>query len=318
MMTTTILEPQALTGFAPRLWEALHPRPERGPIYHSARHSLNALRVMERLAAGYFPGQEGFLGKVAGLHDIDPYREPGTPARVPATLEWMRGNRADLKRRFQWSDRQFDTGQAIIMRTEFPLDSAPCQDYRRMLCGLPPDQRAFALCAGAILSEYADKASWYLEDPRTAQAAVQGLVNEFENLGRHADMRSLDPCRFLSGIGSRDSFSFDDRLAGELGLEGLRLPLIDEVLSRLSPRESGNFKANIVRFRELREEWESVATQEAQYVTARHHHPHIGPVVDRRLRRSCGRGIDPSAPGHRAGHAGRQACPGRQALAQPA
>jgi hypothetical protein len=277
MMTHLIPGSQELTGFSEKLWEALHPRPERGLIYHSARHSLNVSMVMARLAAEYFPGQEGFLGKVAGLHDIDPHREPGTPARVPATLEWMRRNRADLKRRFLWSDRQFDTGQAIIMRTEFPLDSAPrpksykdvykgcspCRIYRRMLSDLPPDRRAFALCAGAMLSEYADKASWYLEDPRTAQAAVQGLANEFTALGRPADMRSLDPYRFLSRIGNRDSFSFDDQLAGELELKGLRLPLIDDVLARLCARQRDNFRENIARFGQLQGGWRSVDAEEA-------------------------------------------------------
>jgi hypothetical protein len=261
-----------LTGFAQPHWQALHPEPAGVPIYHSALHSLNVSMVMERLSCEYFPGHEDYLGKVAGLHDIDPGRDPGTPSRVPATLDWMRTNAADLKRRLLWSDQQFEAAKVIIMRTEYPLDSlsrkgsylgtykdrSPREIYRMMLAALPANQRAFALSAGAILSEYADKASWYLEEPRTARAAVQGLANEINAAGGHADLKSLNTHLFLSQLGGKDSFAFDDQLAGELELKGLRLPLMHEVLTRLSVKQRLNFKENIAQFLDLQEQWDSV------------------------------------------------------------
>lgn len=262
-----------LTGFAQGDWGALHPEPAGSLIYHSARHSLNVCMVMKRLAAEYFPGHEDFLTRVAALHDVDPQRRPGTPSRVPATLEWLRMNRADLKKRFLWTDQNLDTAAVIIMRTEYPLDCflhptsykeaykdrSPRQVYRMMLTELPADQRALALRAGAILSEYADKASWYLEGPKTALEAVQGLVNEINAMGGHAELKSLKTHRFLSQIGQKDSFALDDELAGELELTGLSLPLIDEVLACLPVRQSVNFRENIDQFRDFQTQWDSAA-----------------------------------------------------------
>ncbi|MFI5361818.1 MAG: hypothetical protein ACHQ49_07595 [Elusimicrobiota bacterium] len=251
-------------GFDRRHWEELHPRPDCGPIYHCAQHSLNAASVMEQLAAVYFPGAESFLGRTAALHDVDPHRKPGTPARVPATLDWMRANRRGLKSRLRWGDLDFDVALAVIMRTEYPLDAltrtgsyrsvyaraSPYELYKKMLLDLPPHRRAFALRAGAILSEYADKASWYMEEHGKALRTVQGLANEINAAGGGASVDSLGTHRFLTDIGSKDSFAVDDQLARELGLTGLRLPLIAEALSHLRVEQRENFRENILRFGE--------------------------------------------------------------------
>ncbi|MBI3299869.1 MAG: hypothetical protein HYZ75_17020 [Elusimicrobia bacterium] len=176
---------------------------------------------MERLAAAYFPGYEDYLAGVAALHDVEVGPPPGTPAGVSATLAWMDANGSELKARLRWSQQQFETAKAVIMRTESPLTKDRRQSYRRALAALPPDWRALALRVGAILSEYADKASRYLEDPEAR--------------------------RFLRTVGRRESFVFDHRLAVELGLGAPRIPLIDEVLTRLSACQREDFKTSLAR-----------------------------------------------------------------------
>lgn len=248
------------TGFTPARWEALHPKPPGVAVYHDARHSENTRRVMEQLARTWFPGQETFLGEVAGLHDIDPDRTPGTPARVQATLAWLDANAADVKARYGWAERHLAMAKVLIMRTEFPLGcqpralsfndvyrfKSPRQVYKEMLAALPGPRMAFALQAGAMLSEYADKASWYLEAPEAAFAATRGLANELDASG--GDAKAFDTGLFLRGLGRRESFALDDALAVELGLVGLRLPLLDAVLGSLDAVQRRNFHDNVARF----------------------------------------------------------------------
>lgn len=250
-------------GFTAEEWNNLHPKPEGADIYHSAEHSLEVGRVMERLAKDRFPGREKFLGDVARLHDVDPTRAPGTPARVPATLEWMDANNAALKARFGWTDVQFQTAKTIIMRTEFPFDakpraqhyngSSPAETYKKMVGGLPSEQRAFTMSAGAMLSEYADKSSYYMNDFKSAQAAVRGLANEMSNVGIKLGADGLKTHDFLKTIGRPESFAIDGQIARELKVEGVRVPLREEAFKSLSPEQGKNFKNNQSEFGKLQD-----------------------------------------------------------------
>lgn len=248
------------TGFTPARWEALHPTPAGRSVYHDARHSENTRLTMERLAAAWFPGHETYLGEVAGLHDIDPDRTPGTPSRVPATLAWVDANAADLMARYGWAGRHLAMAKVLIMRTEHPLGSepragsfndvyrvkSPRQVYKEMLSALPEPRRAFALRAGAMMSEYADKASWYLEAPEVALAATRGLANELDASGSAAG--AVDTGLFLRGLGRHENFALDDALALELGIVAVRLPLLEAVLERLPAAQRRNFRENVARF----------------------------------------------------------------------
>ena len=259
-------QPAEDISFTAEEWKNLHPELEGADIYHSAEHSLEVGRMMEQLAKDRFPGREKFLGDVARLHDVDPTRKPGTPARVPATLEWMDANNVGLKARLGWTDEQFQTAKTIIMRTEFPFDAkprpsgyketSPVETYKKMISDLPPEQRAFAMRAGAMLSEYADKSSFYMEDSKSAQAAVRGLANEMNNVGIKLGANDLQTRThdFLKTIGRPESFAIDEQIARELKIEGVRVPLREEMFKSLSPEQVKNFKNNQVEFGKLQKQ----------------------------------------------------------------
>ncbi len=204
---------------------------EEVAAYHVIQHTENVARAaydltLARARAGDFTAQdrtlfgspEGkaqFMSQVGILHDADPRRDAGAPARVPATLEWMRSQegRTFMRERFGWDEStpqgrlRIAMAGAIIQRTEFPFDSktrpvrtwpndpeaartaigghygteSPTARYTNMvreISGLSPDARDFVLREAAFFSEYADKSSWYFERPDVALLTVTGLTNE--------------------------------------------------------------------------------------------------------------------------------------------
>lgn len=243
---------------------ALHPGNQQS-VYHSAQHSENVARVTGELAGKFDPANKEFLQQVALIHDIDPARPPGTPARVPATLEWIERSRQDLMKRFNWSENDVSRAKALIIRTEFPFDDelktnsyngayaerSPLQTYRDAIANLPEADRAAVIRGGAILSEYADKGSFYLQSFDTAKKAVEGLVNELGNVGVKTTREGLHTARFLDEIGTPESFELDRRVAAEFHLEDLNLPLRDDVFRKLKPAEVKNFTRNLEKFKAI-------------------------------------------------------------------
>lgn len=201
------------------------------PVYHSQQHTENVARTaydltLARARNGDFTAQDKtvfgtadekakFMGQVGILHDADPTRTPGSPARVAATLEWMRSTegRTFMRERFGWDEKTADgalkikMAEAIIQRTEFPFDAktkkvptwpgdsteaaatigkhyetkSPVDHYTDLLKeldNLSPDARDIVLREAPFFSEYADKSSWYFERPDVALLTVSGLTNE--------------------------------------------------------------------------------------------------------------------------------------------
>lgn len=248
--------------FTPAELEALHPRVLYG-TYHDVDHSRDVAEIMFELTG------DRFLAQVALLHDIDPNRTPGMPARVPATLEWMGRHRTEILRRFGWTPLQFDIAKALIQRTEFPFDDhrrassyrdaykeiSPVGRLREMLRGLNPFARFYVLQNGAILSEYADKASNGTNPFPTALRKVEGLARELRNAGAPVSWPEFSKSTFdfLRSIGTPESFAVDRALAEEFGIRNLRIPLREEAMARLSAAHRANFENNLHQFGEIQE-----------------------------------------------------------------
>lgn len=265
--------------FTPEELLAAHPSPETGGAYHDWRHTVKVADMAREFARarGLSPADAKFISEVGLLHDFDPDRAPGMPARVPATLERLRQDYAGtksltgepghsiLKERFGWTPEQFKMAEAMIQRTEFPFGdthpspaykgTSPLAVYEGMLKDMPAGDRKFVLREGALLSEYADKSSWYAtEDFDGAREVVEGLVDEINrSAGKPVmDAGKLGTDGFLKVVGEPDSFKFDRALAEKFGVE-LTLPSRAEAFKLLPAKYGRAFESNLEGFRVLNE-----------------------------------------------------------------
>ncbi|UPT73565.1 MAG: hypothetical protein M0D55_17145 [Elusimicrobiota bacterium] len=257
---------------------AAHPEPASGGVYHDWQHTVKVADMAGEFAKarGLGAADAKFVSEVALLHDFDPSRAGGMPARVPATIEALRADfagtrslngetgRSVLKERFGWSESQLKMAEAMIQRTEFPFaekhpspayaEKSPLARYTEMLEGLSPGDRRFVLREAALLSEYADKSSWYAtEGFRGAHKVVEGLVNEINTAtGGKAQMnvQKLGTADFLGVIGEPASFSHDMALARRFGVK-LKLPGRAEAFAKLPEVYGRTFESNLRGFREL-------------------------------------------------------------------
>lgn len=237
-----------------------HPQLERlqALLYHDVEHSQRVTELAFALAKrrGLSDADALFVAQVAMLHDWDPSRTVGTPPQVAETLKLLEGDWngvrslvgggtvSILKTRFGWSELQYRQALAMIQRTDFPYEGRAVEAFARRLSEIKGDrQRAFALVEGAILSEYADKASWYVGSYRKAKRAVCGLANEINALSREpkslgACIVDLAPQRFMREIGQAANFAGDHRLAAELRLTALVAQMLArQGLSSLADRQ---------------------------------------------------------------------------------
>ena len=251
-----------------------HPQPPGRAIYHGPEHTANVATMAKFLAQarGLSPADSEFVGQVGLLHDWDPLRTPGNPARVPATLKALDddfsgaqplvkgANGSVLKSRFGWNAEQLAEAKAMIQRTEFPFDQphpayggrAPSDVYEGMIAKLPADRRPFVMREGALLSEYADKGSfYYMNDFPGASRAVDGLANEISQVsGKPMTASALDTGAFMRSIGQDSAFATDRAIAAKLGVD-VTFPGKNEVFSQLPPQYQFNFESNMARFDEL-------------------------------------------------------------------
>ncbi|TPW18972.1 MAG: hypothetical protein FD126_3152, partial [Elusimicrobia bacterium] len=265
--------------------------PKEGDVYHDWQHSLKVgdMAFDFAVARKLSEPDARFLREVALLHDIDPARAPGAPARVPATLEALRRDfagevsltgekgRSLLRERFGWDARRLAMAEAMIQRTEFPFadshpnpfykEASPLARYEALLRALPEADRAFTLREGALLSEYADKASWYATEGFTgAMKVVEGLAHEINTAsGGKAQMSAakLDTAAFLKVLGEPKGFELDAALAARLGLGTPEFPGRAEAWRLLGGDIGPRFEANIRGFEAYKEALAGGASHEA-------------------------------------------------------
>lgn len=284
------VETKGLDGFG----EVTMPDGSRRKVYHNQQHTENVAQMAYDLAmkrpftesdAKLFGSKEEkaeYLAQVGVIHDADPTRQPGKPARVSATIEWMdsAAGQKMMKEKFGWDDNKINMAKAIIQRTEFPFDNAvtgqptalgfprgkiptydadkgigstdniatrydkksPQAHYEEYLSNMKPDERAFVLQEAPVLSEYADKSSWYFGKTKDAYNSVVGLGTE-----TGFDMFA-GTSGFLNAIGKRntadatkDSFGRDLEIAKKFAID-VSYPYLEDVVKLLGADAAANWK----------------------------------------------------------------------------
>jgi hypothetical protein len=209
--------PAALCARLDEILIAGHPgRQDR--IYHSLEHSYEVASLTARQLHSWpnVPdGRKVLLILTAALHDLDPKRKPGTPARVSGTLALLakKGplNRlvADLGDRFGFTLEQT---AALVMATDY--SAHPVEAKKKFLAFRRAHREAFG--ADPWIEEwgkrlaYWDKIATYLQTtPSQARRRIAGLGREFR-----AERRRLDgdltelSVQFLSGLRRDALFSY--------------------------------------------------------------------------------------------------------------
>jgi hypothetical protein len=201
--------PAALVARLRAFLRARHPgRQDR--LYHSLAHTHEVAALTARMLHSWprVPkGRKVLIVLAAALHDIDPRRRAGTPARVSATLKHIRGDREarallkELGSRFDFTPAQVS---ALILATDY----SPHPDEMR------GKRRAFEAAQRAAFGRdpwirqwgrrlaYWDQIASYLETRELARRRVAGLARELRALrgpGRVGDMNELSR-RFLARL----------------------------------------------------------------------------------------------------------------------
>ncbi len=235
--------------------------------YHDPAHTLEVAALVVRMARawGYPLERVRFLKNAALLHDADERVDkesgqvcPGTPARVPVTLEWMEDHQSRLCRDLGWSDDQFLGALALIARTEFPFDHTPrfhgtrrdgqsaIEVHTNLIQRLPRSVQLQTLKDGLLL-RFADQAAPYVDCFEIASRRVKELSEELE----------CDPVKlwegtphFIDAMGT--DLAADRKLAQELGFDPEDLPGRECFLDLLSPKSRRNMSRNRSRFEQRR------------------------------------------------------------------
>lgn len=163
---------------------------DQSRVYHGLSHSLRVANVAAAVVDGpagrtLSPAQKNLLLVAAALHDYDPSREAGKPARVSATLETLAKDpdAAGLMRELSASGVSAAQVAALIKYTDFHPDAAQREQIRkdadaRAEAAFPdPAGRAWAKLWGPRLA-FVDQTAMYTDSPAYARQAVIGLANE--------------------------------------------------------------------------------------------------------------------------------------------
>lgn len=199
-------------------------------IYHGLAHSCEVAGLTARLLRSWprVPrGRKALLILAAALHDVDPRRKPGTPARVEATLEHLetdpeaRALLEDFGARFDFTPAQVG---ALILATDYspyPEEmKAKRAQFVRASRGVFGDD-PWVPEWGRRLA-YWDQISTYLDSTEKARRRVAGLARELRAAARKPlDMSEISE-RFLSGLRRDPLFEYlplEDRRRFDAALE---------------------------------------------------------------------------------------------------
>ncbi len=223
---------------------AAHPRrADLGEVYHNWLHSLKVARFTYELALarGLSAEQARFEMEVGLLHDWDPGRLAGKPARAPVTidrllLDWegklsLNGVKGEsvLRSKFKWDEAKLYEALAMIQRTEHPFDvkhgnphyamQDPVGQHGELLEGIDPNG-PLAWYRNLLAKENLGPVGRYKEFLKKVGADRRRLVmEEGINLSKQGDMTS-----WYSTERYRDAQTVVDDLAGEVNAAIGKLP----------------------------------------------------------------------------------------------
>lgn len=190
-------------------------------IYHGLAHTYEVAGMTARMLRRWpkVPAERKILLILsAALHDLDPDRDPGTPARVEATLTYLQADPEARRVVAEFCDRfHFTPGQvaSLIMATDFS------EHPGQMASKLKAFERAHRYHFGndPWVAEwgrrlaYWDQIGTYLQNtPEESRRRVAGLAREFRRAGGghfrpEAGVKGMS-FRFLSGLRRNKLFTY--------------------------------------------------------------------------------------------------------------
>jgi hypothetical protein len=199
--------PRALTTRLRLFLISRHPG-EQERIYHCLAHSCEVAGLTARLLRSWprVPrGRKVLLILSAAVHDVDPHRKPGTPARVAATIEHLENDpeaRAllrDFGELFDFTPAQVC---ALILATDyspFPEEmKAKRANFVRASQGVFGDDPWIPEWGRRLA--YWDQISTYLDSTEKARRRVAGLARELRATKRRPLGMSDISGRFLAAL----------------------------------------------------------------------------------------------------------------------
>jgi hypothetical protein len=190
-------------------------------IYHGLAHTYEVAGMTARMLHRWPkvpPERKVLLILSAVLHDLDPKRTPGIPARVEATLVYLQGDPEARRLVAEFCDRfHFTPGQvaSLIMATDFS------EHPGQMASKLKAFERAhryhfgndpWVAEWGRRLAYWDQIASYLHNTPEEIRRRVAGLAREFRRASAgkfrpKAGVRGMS-FRFLSGLRRNDLFHY--------------------------------------------------------------------------------------------------------------
>lgn len=221
--------PAALCARLASFLKARHPG-DQDRIYHSLAHTYEVASLTARSLKGWprVPGgRKVLLILAAAMHDVDPEREPNTPARVDATLDHLGKDKTARKLLDDFGARfEFTADQVLALVTATDFAARPEERLKKRHVFTRASRKAFGddpwIPRWGERLAYWDQISTYLTPRALARKRVAGLAREFRRAGVLKGSITELSKRFLSGLRShelfgylppRDRARFDDLLA---------------------------------------------------------------------------------------------------------
>jgi hypothetical protein len=200
---------------------ARHPgRQDR--IYHSLAHTYEVAGLTGQMLHKWpnVPaGRKVLLILAAAMHDVDPHRKPGTPARVEATLEHLETDPEarrllnDFAEKFGFTPDQVGT---LVMATDY--SARPKEKRQKLKAFLKANEASFGQDPwipewGRRLAYWDQIATYLHTTPAEARSRVAGLGRELRRARAFAGSRPEGGLRglshaFLSDLMRDDLFAY--------------------------------------------------------------------------------------------------------------
>lgn len=213
--------PRALLARLRTFLAERHPG-DQEKIYHGLAHTCEVAALTARLL-GSWPrvprGRKALLILAAALHDVDPTRAAGTPARVDATLAHLENDPEARALLWEFGELfDFTPAQvcALILATDyspFPEEmQAKRAQFVRASQGVFGDDPWIPEWGRRLA--YWDQISTYLDSTEKARRRVAGLARELRTASRKPLAMSEISRKFLTGLRHDPLFDYlpaDDR-----------------------------------------------------------------------------------------------------------